>query len=362
MKWRRFGAPIKSDDPMLHCGFCGKRQKDWNTRCDHVAEHLSAGGFDRSAWWPERKPNHMENLFLTHSAGPFRCRYCRKVFENTGAMNNHSHCRVWSCRFLPTFDDVASENSGPPLCPQFPSPKAHHCHLCGAGYRSGHVEHAQQYHNYRLCKQDIYTSKEDFLEHLHEFHKASNPLLLIHNAVLEQHFSRNKGASFEPVHFDEILQGCRVATPTASFVDPFTQEVEALPSLSPEEIADWAHTMAPTPGKKTSTQGVLEIPVKILQEPPVKETLPKEDPPGPRIFRLDPLVPFLSSRIYYLRNAKMSELFSDGKALLKEVKHGHVASLVMSSGLLGMAGVRMPVQMKKYEGGLAEFALEDEDD
>jgi hypothetical protein len=305
----------------------------------------------------------MENLFLSqYAAGPFRCRYCRKVFENTSAMNNHSHCRVWSCRFLRTFDDVASENSGPPLCPQFPSPKAHHCHLCGAGYRSGHVEHAQQYHNYRLCKQDIYTSKEDFLQHLHEFHKASVPLLLLHNAVLEQHFSRNKGASFEPVDFDEILQGCRVATPTASFVDPFTQEIKSLPPLPAEEIVDWAHSITPISGSKKPATPIREPPVKTSSQPPLKDVSSKEDPPGPRLFRLDPLVPFLSSRIYYLRNAKMSELFGDGKALLKEVEHGHIASLVMSSGLLGMAGVRMPVQMKKYEGGLAEFALEDEDD
>jgi hypothetical protein len=196
---------------------------------------------------------------------------------------------------------------------------------------------------------------------LHEFHAASNPLLLVHNAVLEQHFSRNKGASFEPVDFDEILQGCRVATPTSSFVDPFTERIEALPSLSSEEIVDWAHTITAMPGKKTGPHNpVSEIPVKAAPEPPLKDASPKVDPPGPRIFRLDPLVPFLSSRIYYLRNAKMSELFNDGKALLKEVERGHVASLVMSSGLLGMAGVRMPVQMKKYEGGLAEFALEED--
>jgi hypothetical protein len=28
MKWRRFGAPMKRDDPMLHCGMCGKKSKD----------------------------------------------------------------------------------------------------------------------------------------------------------------------------------------------------------------------------------------------------------------------------------------------------------------------------------------------
>lgn len=100
IKWRRFGAPIKAADPMLCCGFCGKRAKDWSERCEHVAEHMAGGDWDRSAWWPERRENHLENLCFPDSVGPFRCRYCSKVFANVDAMNKHSHCRVWSCRFL----------------------------------------------------------------------------------------------------------------------------------------------------------------------------------------------------------------------------------------------------------------------
>jgi hypothetical protein len=283
------------------------------------------------------------------------------VFANAEAMNKHSHCRVWSCRFLRTFDDVASESTAPPLCPQFPSPKAHHCHLCGAGYRSSHIEHAQQYHNYRLCKQDMYNSSEDFLQHLHEFHQASHPVLLQHNLILEQHFSRNKGASFEPVNFDEILQGCREATPTASFVGPFpakrpvrtvSKDVEARPG-----------TPASPPRRKTRERisDMTDIPGKVRRQHSLKDEEQKLEPPGPRFFRLDPLVPFLSSRLYYLRNAKMANLFSDGRALLEEVPQGHIASLVMSSGLVGMAGVRLSVQMAKTEEGAVEFALEDEE-
>ena len=58
-KWRRFGAPMKKDDPMLHCGFCGKVSKDWPERCEHVAEHLAARELTRDVWWPERKENHL---------------------------------------------------------------------------------------------------------------------------------------------------------------------------------------------------------------------------------------------------------------------------------------------------------------
>lgn len=373
MKWRRFGAPMKAEDPMLHCGFCGKKMKDWSERCDHVSEHLIAGGLDRSAWWDKRLENHMENLCGPRTTGPFRCRYCQKVFANADAMHKHTHCRVWSCRFLQTFDDVASENAGPPLCPQFPSPKAHHCHICGAGYRSSHIEHAQQYHRYRLCKQDLYTSEADFLQHLYEFHGSSQPQLLQHSVIIEQQFSLNKGASFEPVDFDEIMQGCRIATPTASFVDPFNI-AESLASLSSVQADPTPNCPPPTTSLRHKHRNLIsDLPAKLQRQRSEKSkskhkldtsTTPSPEPQGPRFFRLDPLVPFLSSRIYYLRNAKLSNLFGDGKALLEEVPNSHIASLVMCSGLVGMAGVRWPVQIKLDAGedgmkGVVEFALED---
>lgn len=364
IKWRRFGAPIKADDPMLHCGFCGKRSKDWSDRCEHVAEHMYAGELDRSAWWPERLENHLENLCSPHAVGPFRCRYCRKVFANNDAMNKHSHCRVWSCRFLRSFDDVAAENAGPPLCPQFPSPKAHHCHLCGAGYRSFHIEHAQHYHRYRQCDQRLYTSEDDFLQHLHEFHGGSLPQLMRGNSILEQNFSRNKGASFEPLEFEEILQGCRVATPRASFVDPVTTEGPPKASSTAEELPR-AKAQSPTPTRKKVTDHLPDThqrPAKVGRQRS-NSADSKPTPQGPRFFRLNPLVPFLSSRVYYLRSAIPASLFPDGKAVLDEMPKSHIASLVMSSGLLGMAGVRFPVSMKREgEKGPVEFALEEDDE
>ncbi|KAF2260938.1 hypothetical protein CC78DRAFT_570927 [Lojkania enalia] len=362
MVWRKFSSPMRPDDPMLHCGFCGETLNNWNARCDHVAEHLITGGWPRSAWWPKRLQNRLDNLCIPQTTGPFRCQYCQKVFTNAGAIKKHSHCLVWSCRFLRTFNDIASESSGPPLCPHFPSPKAHHCHLCGAGYRSttSHIEHAQQYHSYRQCGQDFYSSEQDFLEHLHLFHKASPPPLLQHKAVIEQNFSKCQEAVFEPINFDEILQGCRIASPSASFVDPFPIE-ETIPMFLLEENDIEIPKEPPRRTTRDRISRVVDIPAKVRRQRSHRDkSSESEELPGPRFFRLDPIVPFLTTRIYFLRNAKMRNLFNDGKALLEEMPHSHIASLVMSSGLVGMAGVRFPVQMKKdVEKGLVEFALED---
>ncbi|KAF2114389.1 hypothetical protein BDV96DRAFT_494941 [Lophiotrema nucula] len=364
MTWRKFGAPMRNDDPMLKCGFCGHISKDWNGRCDHVANHLSVHNPRRSAWWPERAENRLDNLCVPQTIGPFRCRYCQMVFTDLNGLKKHSTCSVWSCRFLGTFDDIASESSGPPLCPQFPSPRAHHCHLCGAGYRSttSHTDHAQQYHSYRQCNQELYWSEQDFLDHLHEFHGAAQTQLLQQKIIIDKNFSRRLESAFEPIGFEEMLQGCRMASPSSSFVDPFTEEP---PPLTLDETPDVAMSSpsSPVPRRRTARErlsAMTDIPAKVRQQRSHREALMETEMPGPRFFRLDPIMPFLATRIYFLRNAKMANLLNDGRAFLEEVPRSHIASLVMSSGLVGMAGVRLPVQVKKDdERGLVEFALED---
>jgi hypothetical protein len=362
MKWRRFGAPMKLDDPMLHCGFCGKKSKDWSERCEHVAEHLIARELDRAVWWGERKENHLENLYSASPYESFRCRYCQKVFTDVKEMNQHSHCRVWSCRFLRSFDDVAADNAGPPLCPDFPSAKAHHCHLCGAGYRTFHVEHAQNYHRYRSCNQEFYTSEEAFLQHLHNFHGASQPALLRESGVIEQSFMRNKGASFEPVEFNESWQPCVMDLEVAS-VSPF--------------VAENTSSALPVSQKKSQT------PVK--KQPSVQKKYREEiqDTPGtakahrhrsdtaaskvethsPRFFRLSTYVPFRSSRIFYSLHAKASDLPRSNQAVVEEMPKPHVASLVMSTGLVSMAAVRWAIKLEKQAAsGLVELTLDEEAD
>ncbi|KAF1935940.1 hypothetical protein EJ02DRAFT_107438 [Clathrospora elynae] len=363
MKWRRFGAPMKLDDPMLHCGFCGKKSKSWSERCEHVAEHLIARELDRAVWWGERKENHMENLYSTSPYESFRCRYCQKGFTDVKEMNEHSHCRVWSCRFLRSFDDVAADNASPPLCPDLPSAKAHHCHLCGAGYRNFHVEHAQNQHRYRSCNQEFYTSEEAFLQHLHNFHGASQPALLRGSSVIEQSFMRNKGASFEPVEFNESWQPCVMDLDVTS-VSPFVVEKPASTS-SANEKKDHNKARKQPAARKKSREEPQCLPLGTIKAQRQRSNTAafKTETHSPRFFRLSTYMPFLSSRIFYSHDIKASGLPKDNQAVLEEIPKPHVASLVMTAGLVSMAAVRWVIKPETHAAsGMVELTLDDEDD
>ncbi|KAK1915920.1 hypothetical protein P3342_003735 [Pyrenophora teres f. teres] len=361
MKWRRFGAPMKLDDPMLHCGFCGKKSKDWSERCEHVAEHLIARELDRAVWWSERKENHLENLYSASPYESFRCRYCQKVFTDINEMNKHSHCRVWSCRFLRSFDDVAAENAGPPLCPDFPSAKAHHCHLCGAGYRAVHVEHAQNYHKYRSCNQEFYTSEDTFLQHLHNFHGASQPGLLRVSGVIEQSFMRNKGASFEPVEFNESWQPCVMDLDVAS-VSPFVADnnAPALP-VGPKKRDTPARKSLSGPKRHGEIAQIHDLSPQKMQRQRANTAASKADTLNPRFFRLSTCIPFRSSRIFYLRSARSCSFQSDEQDVIEEVPKPHIASLAMGAGLVSMAAVRWMIRPVLHAtNGMVELTLDDE--
>ena len=359
LTWRKFGAPMKKDDPMLHCGFCGKKSKDWSERCEHVAEHMVARELSRSVWWSERKENHLENLYSTTPFESFRCRYCLKIFTDIQTMNEHSHCRVWSCRFLRSFDDVAAENAGPPLCQDFPSAKAHHCHLCGAGYRAVHVEHAQNYHRYRSCNQEFYESEEAFLQHLHNFHGASQPALLRGNPVIEQTFMRNKGASFEPVEFNEFTQPCHMEL-TATPLTPFNVEAPTF-TKSASEKRDQKQAKKHSPVRRqtiTSSHQLLEA--SRAQRQRSDTATPKTDSHEPRFLRLSTYVPFMSSRIFYSRNSKTAGVPRDGQAVIEEMPKPHLTSLVMSAGLISMAVARWTIKpLKRSKDDMVELVLDE---
>lgn len=362
MKWRRFGAPMKKDDPMLHCGFCGKKLRDWSERCEHVAEHLIARELDRAVWWSERKENHLENLYSTTPYESFRCRYCQKVFTDVKDMNEHSHCRVWSCRFLRSFDDVAADNAGPPLCPDFPSAKAHHCHLCGSGYRTFHVEHAQNYHRYRSCNQEFYTSEDAFLQHLHNFHGASQPALLRDSSVIEQSFMRNKGASFEPVEFNESWQPCVMDLDVAS-VSPFVADNAAptLPVGQRKSQIQARKTLAIP--KKARDVRKHDIHTKRVQRQRSDTATSKAETHHPRFFRLSTYVPFLSSRIFFSRSAKIQDFPRDDQVVLEELSEPHVATLAMSAGTVSMAAARWFIRPQaNVINGMVELTIDSEGD
>jgi hypothetical protein len=357
MKWRRFGAPMKKDDPMLHCGFCGKKSKDWPERCEHVAEHLVARELNRSVWWPERRENHLENLYSTTPFESFRCRYCLKVFTDIQTMNEHSHCRVWSCRFLRSFDDVAAENAGPPLCQDFPSAKAHHCHLCGAGYRAVHIEHAHNYHRYRSCNQEFYESEDAFLQHLHNFHGASQPALLRGSAIIEQTFMRNKGASFEPVEFNESMQPCHMDLDNTS-ITPFATEKPTF-SVSVSDRKPQKQIKKSPPMRKQTINTQPGQPSESSRARTNTVTT-KTESHEPRFFRLSTYVPFVSSRVFYSRHSRSTELPRDHQAVLEEVPKPHLTSLVMSAGLVSMAVARWTIKPeKRSKDGMVELVLEE---
>jgi hypothetical protein len=360
MKWRRFGAPMRRDDPMLHCGMCGRRSKDWSERCEHVAEHLISREFDRSVWWSERKENHLENLYSASPFESFRCRYCLKVFTDVKEMNAHSHCKVWSCRFLKTFDDMTANHAGPPVCTDFPSAKAHHCHLCGTNYRAPQSEHAQSCHRYRSCNQEFYTSEEAFLGHLHNAHAASHPAILQGSSIIEQNFLRNKGASFEPVEFNESWQPCLMDLDDA----PLEFAVDKTPPTLSKDRREQRFNQKPTPVRKK----VREVPHPASggsanpQRQRSDTTTSRTEAQSPRFFRLSTYVPFLSSRILYSRNSKSPGLPRYEQAIVEEMQKPHVASLIMSASLVGMAAGRWFVKPKLHlPAGLVELALEEVD-
>ena len=152
------------------------------------------------------------------------------------------------------------------------------------------------------------------------------------------------------------MQGCRVGDSTATFVDPIVSVQAANEASVPIRNAQTTtpKTQETTPSVRRHSKAQRKR-TESLDSGPVAQ--------GPRFFRLSPLVPFLSSRIYYLRSAIPASLYPDGKAVLEEVPKSYIASLAMSSGLVGMAGVRFPLNMKR-EGlkGPVEFTLEEDDD
>lgn len=58
-EWHRPAAALVSNDPALHCGFCGKLFLTLEERMEDVAAHF-INGLDLTAWWPGRVNNEFE--------------------------------------------------------------------------------------------------------------------------------------------------------------------------------------------------------------------------------------------------------------------------------------------------------------
>jgi hypothetical protein len=60
--WCIEAMPIPPDSPVLRCGFCGARCKDWDSRVSHIASHLRAN-IDKSEWWLDRIDNRKTSFY-----------------------------------------------------------------------------------------------------------------------------------------------------------------------------------------------------------------------------------------------------------------------------------------------------------
>jgi hypothetical protein len=168
---------------------------------------------------------------------------------------------------------------------------------------------------------------------------------------------RNKGASFEPVEFNESWQPCLMDLDTTSI--GFT--VEKTAPAPTNERKDHGYTKKPTSvRRKVREESHQASPAAAkAQRQRSDTTASKSEANGPRFFRLSTFVPFISSRIFFSHNAKPSGLSTDSQAVLEEVQKPHVASLVMSAGLVSMAATRYIIKpMQHHSSGMIELTID----
>ena len=160
--WKLEAAPLKPDDPALHCGFCGLRCTNWANRVVHIANHIHSGASWIVDWWPTRtfnkpKPN------LVQDFGCIACTTCKYKLPTSKievAEQMHLECGYWSCSVF--------NFSGQEKLP---------CLYCGRNFKSQGemLFHLQWDHEFRGCKQMCFFSLESFRGHLQEVHKAVLP-------------------------------------------------------------------------------------------------------------------------------------------------------------------------------------------
>lgn len=404
-RWRRPAPALPKGDPALHCGFCGEWFNSWAERRTHVASYFSVRGFDLSTWWPERLPKTADTLKDTWNEfyqGPLRCRYCQKDFA-TGDWS-HTLCRVWSCRFLGHANDLIQRDGFDPCLNPF----------------SLTAEHAN---NFRDCDQDFYTHYEDFLIHLQESHKALAAWQHNDYHNLKQNYSRLRRAVFEPVpkvnyHPNDSIpsHGCtshsvlqqtpqqhcvtrdlspEIANQVAlkettlpwSSSPPLLSQPLSDPNTDPfglhpqpnvrmngysspvsDIIGEHSQlTIDPNVHKPTSSGFPSMPPLEISA---TKRPTPVSSPRLPLTISDAPPRFFLGSgtlfskfpTLYYLKGGLAStrvESYPKNVVGLSEISKGFAASLVMSSGLVGMASQGLASTMHKdEETGWIGFGVE----
>jgi hypothetical protein len=172
---------------------------------------------------------------------------------------------------------------------------------------------------------------------------------------------RNKGASFEPVEFNESMQPCHMdldSTPLGSFAVETSGQ-----AMSPATRRDPPLAKKTAPARKKSREGSQHsIPgaVKAQRQRSDTTATVKSEQHSPRFFRLSYFVPFFSSRIFYSRSANSADVPRDSQAVLEEIPKPSVASLVMSTGLVSMAVARWVIRPEKQAAdGVVELTLDE---
>jgi len=174
---------------------------------------------------------------------------------------------------------------------------------------------------------------------------------------------RNKGASFEPVEFNESWQPCVMDLDVAS-VSPFVADntVSTLP-VDHRRNQNQARKSLVIPKKARDIVQTQDVNVKKVSRQRSDTSASKAETHHPRFFRLSTYVPFLSSRIFYSRSAKAADFPTDNQAVLEELPKPHVATLVMSAGTVSMAAARWIIRPDTcLVNGMVELTIDSEAD
>ncbi|OCL11694.1 hypothetical protein AOQ84DRAFT_386650 [Glonium stellatum] len=282
--WECSPPPLESDNPALHCGFCGRWFRTWNERSEHIARHFKSG-VEISTWWPGRIYNddELENVSLPfYSNSPHMCRYCHEQFPDlVTAQRRHPCCKLFSCSFLPDPESIFAFGA---------MPHEKYCRLCDfeidcSHENAGHLiqKHAKA-HKYRKCDQRIYYSFGSFWDHLGWFHFHGGSPCLRGEQVVSS-WTQVKPAVFEPVDpaMSAIAKHSQCTYGNSTIPQRYRNAPhQTISDLSPKEPTEEIWVKKPADHLRTfdSFQGPENIskasPFSDLDHPGRKSPLPKD--------------------------------------------------------------------------------------
>jgi hypothetical protein len=127
-----------------------------------------------------------DSLLIIDSNGSFCCPTCDLHFESfVAASQSHPACNTWSCRYLHDGLSILKNSTKCRLCGDLDIGKE-----TSAGELTDHADR----HQLRKCTQTIYTTSEEFAEHLNLEHGLTN-------------MTKPDMAPWERLQFLEIMNG-----------------------------------------------------------------------------------------------------------------------------------------------------------